>query len=454
MAQDLTKGPILLWVLRLAGPTLLAFLMQSFYALADLFFLGRLGEKVLAAFAISFNTLFLVLSLTMMLGVGSLSQIASFYGAGDFKGVGRVFSQTVLLAVVLGSMGWLLAGLVAPWYFAIFTKDAEVKALGVSFYRVYASAFLWQVFLFSMSQCWRAVGDFKTPMKLIGLSVVMNFILDPLFIFGWGPFNGWQMNGAAWATMTSQVVSGSVYVWLMLRSGEINRGRPLQLEMPLRPDWQQIGRTLRIGVPVGVQHLFFAMGIMAVYVALRPLGSTVVAGTVVGFRIFETSILPIISIGVAVSSMVGQNHGAGKWDRVWSSFRCGLLYSFLMAFLGCVLIGSGAGFLVGLFTDSPQVMSFGVTYAIINMLSLPAFAFIFSVNSLAVGLGRTGFSLAIGSVRIVTMSIWLIGSLLVWKSSFLAIFWANNIASFVQVGFAFWIQYHLRKKLVLLSASE
>ncbi len=455
-AQDLTKGSIGKWVLRLAWPTLVAFLLQNLYTLADLFFLGKLGAKVLAAFAISFNSFFLVLALASIFGVGSLAQMAQHYGAGNIKAVKQVFPQTVLLVVVVGGICWLLAALAAPWYFDFFTDDAAVVALGVPFYRIYSSALLLQVLLFSLGHCWRAVGDFRTPMRLMSFSVCLNLLLDPLLIFGWGPVRGLGMNGAAWATLISQGAANAIYLWLSIRHDDSAAGddmHPLGLQLPLYPDWAQMANTLRIGFPAGVQYLFVALGMMATYAWLRPLGSLAIAAAGVGFRLFETGILPIVSVGIGVASLVGQNRGAGEILRARAAFWWGLRYSLLMALFGCVLAWSAPYFWLGLFTDNPQLLPLGVAYLNIHVLALPVFAWVFSVNAVSIGLGRTDLSLASELMRIVILLSWLIGSWMLLGSNLLAIFWTNNIAGFFQALFVCWVLYYLWKGPLKLPAN-
>ncbi|MCH8883077.1 MAG: hypothetical protein IIA41_06205, partial [SAR324 cluster bacterium] len=146
-AKDLTVGSIPLLVVKLSLPVLGSFGLQSLYALADLYFVGRLGGAAVAGLGISLNIFFLILALGMSLGIGALALISQAYGAGRHNQVAPMFQQTCWMVLIAGIAGWILAWLATDRYFAFFTADPVVHAQGAAYFRIYAATFLTQLCL-------------------------------------------------------------------------------------------------------------------------------------------------------------------------------------------------------------------------------------------------------------------------------------------------------------------
>ena len=396
-ARDLTRGAIPQLVWQLSLPVMATFGLQSLYALADLYFVGLLGGAPLAALSLALNTFFLTLAVGMSLGIGALAVLSRTYGAGGHDRVAELYQQVVWLTLAVGLLAWLAGTLLAGHYIRALSTDETVRTLGTSFFRIFAFTFLAQLMSMVLSFTYRAVGDFITPTVLASVGVVLNLVMDPLLIFGWGPVPALGLNGAAWATAAAHLISAGVMVGLSLRRGG---GHPLKLRAPLRVDLAAMLRMLRIGLPSGAQFLIFASMLMVSYRLVRPFGPEATAALGVGFRILETGVLPIVAIGAAVSSLAGQNLGAGQGARARSALHWGLVYAMGFGTVETLLVLWRPAFWVGLFSDDPALIDAGVVYLRMVGPSLLLVAAIHTGSAFAQGLGRTLYPLGGQVIRL------------------------------------------------------
>ncbi|MDH5751275.1 MAG: MATE family efflux transporter, partial [Deltaproteobacteria bacterium] len=277
--RDLTTGSVPGLMIRLALPVLGGFILQSAYALVDLYWVGRLGSASVAGVGIVLNTFFIVLALGMIVGVGALALLSRAYGAGNREGIPALFQQVFWLSWGIGAAACLGALATAATFMEIFTNDPLVYSEGLAYFRIYAFSFLLQPVLMSLGFCWRAIGDFFTPPLLMGISVATNMALDPLLIFGWGPFPELGIRGASLATVISQIIPLAVYLWLVL--GRV-RNTLLVLNRPLKLDFGIIRRILRIGLPSGLQFVVVSLSLMLMFRGVKSFGGEAAAAMGIG----------------------------------------------------------------------------------------------------------------------------------------------------------------------------
>ena len=449
-ARNLTTGPILRLLLVLGLPNLGAFAMQSVYALTDLYFVGGLGAPAIAGLGISINTFFIVLALGQSIGIGGLALISQAYGRGEHATVPRVYQQVFLMAVVAGSALWATMYACSEAYIGLFTRDAEVFRQGVAYFRLYAVVFLSQVFLMTCGMCWRAVGDFITPMRLMALSVALNMALDPLLIYGLGPVPALGIAGAALATILSQLAACAVYLWMIFGS---RRNTLLVVRGPVRLDWRLQLRLLRIGVPSGLRDVLFAASLMLVYYFVQRFGADASAAVGVGFRIVQTGVLPTVAIGAAVSSLVGQNYGAGRHERVVAAMLWGTGASLVILSLEYALIASFPSLWVGLFTSAPGVLAVGRDYLLISGLILPAYSVTIVLTFASQGLGRTMQPLLAQTVRVTALFAFLLAAQHTVGLTVHGVFWSGTGASILEAFYMLSVLWRFRRQLLGTSAA-
>ena len=423
--RELTHGSIPRLILVLAWPVFGSFVLQSLYALADLFFVGLLGGAPLGGLGIALNAFFLVLALGQSIGIGTLAVLSRSYGSGDLSRVRLFYRQSMLLVLVLGSLCWWAGYLSTDLYFSVQTEDPDVYREGSVYFRIYVATFLFQMFLMVNGYARRALGDFITPTLLMGLSVLINLALDPLLIFGWGPVPAMGIRGAAWATVFSQVISGGVYLVLMVGS---RRNRHLFLVGVPKPDWRVLGEILRIGVPSGGQFVLFSLMNLIMFSYVKPFGADATAAVAVGFRIIHSAILPAVAICAAVSSVVGQNYGARNWPRMRAGVGWGALYCFCLLGVEYLVLAAMPGFWIGLFSDEPGVISAGSDYLLISGAAVPLFSLGMAIIFGLQGMGRTIIPLVAMSARFSGFILTLLLLSAFTSLSLQDVMWANALA--------------------------
>jgi putative MATE family efflux protein len=398
-ARDLTEGPVPRLIPALALPMMVMFALNSLYALADLFFVSRLGGAALAGMSIGLNTLLTVIAAGLCIGAGALSELSQAYGSGRRAEIPHLFQQAVWLTLAAGLGLWLVGWLNAGRYVRFFSEDAAVVAQGTAFFTAYSFSFFTQIALLVAGMCYRALGDFVLPTVVSSATVALNVGLDPLLIFGWGPLPALGIAGAGWATSLSQGAGVLAYLALTARGG---RSRLLVLRGPWRLDPRLVGRLLRIGVPAGLRLLFLNVTLYAAFRFMRPLGGEVVAAQGLGMRIVQALIgLLGDSVGTAVASLVGQNYGARRWPRVKSAIRWGLGY-YVAAFAAVyALILWNPSLWVAPFAKEEAIRHYAAQYLVLIGAALPFFGVSIITASAASGLGRSFPPLLASAVNLV-----------------------------------------------------
>ncbi len=311
-ALDLLRGPLLATILRIAGPVLALEAVHVGYHLINLFWVGRMGAAAAAALTTSLFATWIMSALAEAVGIGIVAQVARALGEERRDRAGHAAAQGALTAFGLGLV--FLAGLrpLTGALFRLLGMPPDVAPL--------ASTYLGTVFagapafflLVAIESMWRATGDTVTPLRVLGVSTLVNAILDPLLIFGLGPFPALGIAGAAWATVFAWSLGVGLFVILALRAGDRFPLTPRSLR---RPDPTAIRRTLRIGLPRFLIGTLFS----AVYLILSNLaarfGTPALAVLGIVNRLESMDYVMADAIGAATSTLVGQNLGAGKLER-------------------------------------------------------------------------------------------------------------------------------------------
>ncbi len=310
-ANHLTEGPILRSLAALTVPIVFANILQTGYQLTDTFWVGRLGAGAVAAVSLSFPVVFLLISLGSGLGIAGTILVAQHKGRRDQERVNYVSAQTVVMMLAASVVVTVVGTLASAPAMRLMGAAPEVVRDAISYLRI---SFLGMVFLFGFfvfQSLMRGVGDVTTPMLIVLGTVLLNLGLDPLFIFGWGPVPAFGVSGAALATIGTQAVAMAVG-FAMLLGGR--RGIHVHLR-DLRPDLGLAASMFRLGLPASIEQSTRALGLTAMVFLVATFPTTVVAAYGIGARILSFVIIPSLGLGMATTTLVGQNLGAGNSDR-------------------------------------------------------------------------------------------------------------------------------------------
>lgn len=322
---DYTKAPLIKSLAVLAIPIVFANILQSLYSLIDIFWVGRLGASAVAAISMSLPILFLVLSLGIGMSVTGTILVAQYKGKKDKKNVNHVSGQTFLMmaisAVILSIIGWIIAEPLLKLLGATpdFLPDA-VSYLQIMFVGM---CLLFAFFVFQALM--RGVGDVITPMIIVAVTVVLNAILDPIFVLGWGPIPPFGVKGAAIVTVIAQGAAAIVGISLLL-SGRYE----IYLKWAdFRPDFTLVKKMFRLGLPLSIEEIVRGLSTFFLFYLIANFGTTTIAAFGVGIRILSFVLIPATGIAIATATIVGQSIGAKKIDRAekitWKSSGIGFL---------------------------------------------------------------------------------------------------------------------------------
>ncbi|RYZ20956.1 MAG: MATE family efflux transporter [Chitinophagaceae bacterium] len=344
--KALLEGPILQSLLRLAVPIVLANLLQAGYQMVDAFWVGRLGGAAVAAVSISTPVTFLTLGLGTGFAIAGSVLIAQYYGAGEHRMVNHIAAQTLLMVILVSLVLGTIAYIFAPDFLRLLHVAPEVYKGALGFMRVSFIGLVFNFSFFVFQSIMRGVGNPTVPVWIVLGTVILNFLLDPLFIFGWGPLPGYGVMGAALATLSTQVVAALAGFMILLRG---RRGVQLRLA-DFRPDWHHVRRAFNIGLPASVEQSMRALGLTVMTFLIASFGTDTVASYGAGSNLLQVVMIPALGLSMALSTLVAQNIGAGNIARAARIGRLG------------AGVGFGALTLLGIvaYFFAPQLVAFFV----------------------------------------------------------------------------------------------
>ncbi|OON66018.1 MATE family efflux transporter [Hymenobacter sp. CRA2] len=325
----LTEGPILQSLLRLALPIVLANLLQTGYQLVDAFWVGRLGADAVAAVAVSFPINFLLVALGSGFSVAGSVLVAQNFGARNLGMVNHVAAQTLALELVLSVLLTVVAYFASPALLHLIGVGADIFTEADAFQRVLFLGLPLNFGFIMFQALMRGVGQVRIPLYINLLALALNFLLDPLFIYGWGPVPGLGVAGAAMATVSTQGLSMVLGMAVLLRG---RSGIALSFR-GFRPDFQLMQRAFTLGVPSSIDLSARALGLSMMTTLAAGFGTTVLATYGIGSRLLAIGIIPALGISLACSTLVAQNIGARNPERALHTARYAIGVSFTLLLL-------------------------------------------------------------------------------------------------------------------------
>ncbi|MBL4607677.1 MAG: MATE family efflux transporter [Pseudomonadales bacterium] len=392
-ANKLLEDPEGLCLYRLTMPMIIGIVAIMAFNLIDAYYIGMLGAKPLAAMAFTVPITAAVFALTLGLSSGTSAVLARIFGRGDRPLARRILTHTILFAILLlGTLSLVGLALIDPIFRAMGADD-QLLSLIREYMSVWFLGITVLVIPMVSNGALRASGDTKSPSFIMSVSALINGILDPLLIFGLGPFPEMGMKGAALSSVLAWTFSCIAALTILIR-----RENLIEFALPtvskLLDSWAQV---FRIAMPAVLNNLMAPIAMLVIISVVAQFGEAAVAATGVGARLEPALMIVVMSMTAGVGVMVGQNHGAGKLHRVRKTAQIGFRFVFVWQLGLAVLLILFSSVLAGVFTDEKAVeevlkryfwiqpISFGMlgvsmlSISILNALHQPSIAILISV---------------------------------------------------------------------------
>jgi putative MATE family efflux protein len=394
--KDLSSGSIPRHIVSMSVQMAIGILVQTLYYVVDLYFVSRLGDAAIAGVGAAGNLWFVVLALTMILSVGTVALVSHAVGAQQRDIANRVFNQSLALSLLVGAVVIVGVYAISGVYMRSVGADAATVRAGLDYLYWFAPGLGLQFGIVAMSAALRGTGIVKPTMLLQMVTVVVNIILAPVLIAGWGTGKPMGVAGAGLASTLAVVVGVALFAWYFHQHEKyVGVSREL-----MRPDTRVWGRLVHIGLPVGLEFVLISIVMAVIYWVIRDFGAAAQAGFGVGQRVMQSIMLPAMAVAFAAAPIAGQNFGARRPERVRETFKWSVIIGAALMIGLTVLCQFEAQWFMRVFTSESAVIAVGVHFLLISSWNFPANAVIFSCSSLFQAMGNTWPTIGSSVVRL------------------------------------------------------
>lgn len=351
--KSLTEGSIVKQLAGLALPMMLGILSLVAFNLVDTYFVGKLGKTQLAALSFTFPVIMVIFSIVQGLGIGATALISKSIGQNNRQKAARETTDSLTLSFIVGGLFIMVGLLTVKPTFVLLGASQKVLPYVVEYMTIWYFALLFVIVPFIGNSAIRSTGDAMTPSLIMIFAVIINAILDPLLIFGYGPFPEMGLKGAAYATAISRAMT-MVLAFLILRYRE----KLIRLDIPswktLIGCWKAI---LYIGIPSGLSRVIIPVMTGIITSLLARYGESAVAAFGVGTRIEFLAMSLLIAISASIGPFTGQNYGAYNFGRIQKGMHLSTLFAVSWGLVLAVLFFFFGESLAGVFTQDTDVIA-------------------------------------------------------------------------------------------------
>jgi putative MATE family efflux protein len=446
--KDLTQGSIVSHISVMAPQILAGMIMMMLCGLIDLYFVAGLGDAAIAGVGAAGNAGFLINALTQILSVGTVSLISNAVGRKDRNDANLVFNQSLGLSAACTLLTLVAGSVLARSYLGLIAADDAVIEAGTTYLLWFMPALALQFVALVMGSALRGTGIVRPTVIVQASTVILNMLLAPVLITGWGTGLALGVAGAGLAS-TIAVAIGVTMMWVYFHRYEHYVAINSALWRPQLAQWKRI---LGIGLPAGGEFAIIFVNMAVIYYALRHFGAAAQAGFGIGQRLLGLIHMPAISIALAAGAIAGQNFGAGNSARVRETFRRVVLLGTVVMIAFTMVAQWKPELFLGAFSTDAETIAVGALFLRMVSLNSVAQGLIFVSSSMFQGLGNTRPVLFSSGMRLLTY-----GLPLVWLSATpgfrIEHAWYLSIATTtLQAGLSLWLlRMEFKKRLLPLA---
>ena len=382
--HDMLTGNIVKTIILFALPIMASSMLQYNYSLVDNIIVGRyVSNEALAAVGSVGAVNSFIIGTALGLTSGFSIPVAHAYGARNIKRASRLAGNSISLAFIVGCILAVTAHLLSPHLLRLIGTPEEIIGLSSSYVNILYYGIPFQMLSNNFTAISRSSGESKKPLYFFSVTVVVNFILDLVFVKGFS----WGVEGAAAATLISHITAATlngIYVLVFLRKIPISK-------KDLIPDIKISRKQLMLGVPVSLQFTMTSIGSMCLQSVVNSFGTSVIAGFTAAGRVEGLTNIPMSGLGVATQTFVGQNYGAGNYKRIRESVKKIFLLDLAVSVFMSITLYLIAEPVVKLFMDeyNPEIMAAAERYILAIAQCYSLVAVLFVMRNTLQGLGYT-----------------------------------------------------------------
>jgi putative MATE family efflux protein len=435
--NHLTTAPIPKLIRMIAIPASMGFFFNTMYNIVDTFYAGFISTTAIAALALSFPVFFVIIAMGSGISTGASALIANALGAGEEKKARDYAVQAITFSVIVSAFLTIMGLVLSPWLFRLLGASGEYLSDALSYMNVIFLGTVFFILTFVLNSTLTAQGDTKTFRNWLIIGFFLNIVFDPWFIYGGLGFPALGLPGVAWATVVIQVM-GSIYMGLRaIKSGILCR----ECLKMLKPRVDYFRAIAGQGLPASLNMMTVALGVFIITYFVGKFGSAAVAAYGIATRLDQMAVLPTIGLNFATLTLIGQNNGAGEFERCRTVYRTALKYGLMLVTPGLIIVFILARQLIGFFSHDTAVIGIGVGYLRISVFVYWAYAILYIVVSALQGLKKPLFAVWIGVYRQIAAPVlifYIFINIFGWKifGIWWGVFFVNWTASAVSLWYA------------------
>ena len=404
--KDFTEGNIARQVIDFTVPIMIGNVLMSVYGIINMIWVGRLlGHEAVAAVGASLPIIMLMPAFLIGLGMATNVLIAQAFGRKDTAMLKKIlansFFSSILFCLLISIIGLLFRRQILDWVQA----PAEIREMALSYLTIMMASMVFQFFINWMNGMLRGLGDATTVVKILIMLAVFNIVLVPLFIRGIGPLPPLGVAGAAWGTALAAVLTCIIGYTYLIRFNPYVNMRNWNYSL----DWQIIREVFVIGVPASLQMIVVSLAGVIIIALVNRYGTAVTAAFGIGMQIDMLAAIPFISIGMASTTIAGQNLGARKLERVYETLRIAVCFSLAVGLVCTVVLFIFSQQIGGIFlkesAESTRVLHIVHDYYHWMAFIFPCFGVIFAIQGVLRSAGDTMALLALSFIAMFVIRI-------------------------------------------------
>jgi putative MATE family efflux protein len=395
----LAEGSVGRHLVNMTVPILFGITTMMAQSIIDAWFLGKVGDSALAAFSFGFPILMVITSVAIGLGAGTSSVVARAIGANDHRRARRLATDSLLLSFLITAALSAVGILTINPLFKLLGAPADMIPMIRGFMTILYCGVPFLVVGMVGTSSMRATGDTVLPGKLMMGGALLNVLLDPIFIFGFGPVPAMGLNGAATAALIGRgaMFIGTVY-FMVYRLDMISFNKPDAAE--LRKSW---GDILHVGLPAAGTNAIIPIAMTLITAMIARYGPEAVAGFGVASRIESLVLVIFYALSSVIGPFVGQNMSAGNESRIQQSLRLCAVFCMACGLIVAVILALAADFVPTLFSQNPDVTNVTRLFLWIAPISYGAYGVVMVMNAAFNGLGKPMPAVYISAIRMLVL---------------------------------------------------